>query len=125
MLERIVAAILAAVPWAVPVTYLDNYDGDTITFEAPVKVGVRVQNIDTPEIKGKCEFERRKAAEARDAVAAILDTGRDVRLTAVQPELDVYGRVLANVVVDGVDLGERLVAMDLARRWDGKRRPWC
>jgi micrococcal nuclease len=38
---------------------------------------------------------------------------------------DRYGRTLALVSVDSQDLGEALIAAGLARRWDGRRHPWC
>ena len=46
--------------------YLQNYDGDTIRFDLPKyppiagdDIRVRVNGIDTPEIKGKCAKEIR------------------------------------------------------------------
>jgi micrococcal nuclease len=42
-----------------------------------------------------------------------------------RPPRDRYGRTLARVAVGGADLGEALIAAGLARRWDGRRRPWC
>jgi len=38
---------------------------------------------------------------------------------------DKYGRTLARVSVDDVDLGEALIKEGLARKWEGKRGPWC
>lgn len=38
---------------------------------------------------------------------------------------DRYGRTLGRVLVDGVDVGELLISEGLARRWDGRRHPWC
>jgi len=44
--------------------YVSNYDGDTIKFDLPglhpiigKKINIRVNGIDTPEIRGKCEGE--------------------------------------------------------------------
>ena len=52
--------------------YLRNYDGDTITFNLPSlhpiigeKISIRVNGIDTPEIKGKCEKEKYDAQQAQ------------------------------------------------------------
>ncbi len=48
------------------------YDGDTFTVEAypwpgiTANASVRVDGVDTPEIRGKCESEKRKAVEARE-----------------------------------------------------------
>jgi micrococcal nuclease len=48
--------------------YLQNYDGDTIRFNLPgyppivgKDIRVRVNGIDTPEIKGKCKKEKFEA----------------------------------------------------------------
>ncbi|MBW8285754.1 MAG: thermonuclease family protein [Rhizobium sp.] len=38
---------------------------------------------------------------------------------------DKYGRTLAQLSVGNRDLGDILVAEGLARRWTGKRQPWC
>ena len=52
--------------------YVRNYDGDTITFNLPglhpiisEKISIRVNGIDTPEIKGKCEKEKYDAKQAQ------------------------------------------------------------
>ena len=53
------------------------YDGDTLTVEAypwpglEAKASVRVDGVDTPEIRGKCEAEKQKAIEARDYVKSL------------------------------------------------------
>ena len=54
------------------------YDGDTVTVEAypwpglEAKASVRVDGVDTPEIRGKCEAEKQKAIEARDYVKGLV-----------------------------------------------------
>ncbi len=54
------------------------YDGDTFTVEAypwpglEAKTSVRVNGVDTPEIRGKCEQEKQKAREARDFVKSLI-----------------------------------------------------
>ena len=64
--------LCAATPaWATTfenVTWLHCYDGDTCTFTLPgihpffgEKISVRIRGIDTPEIRGQCEAEKRKA----------------------------------------------------------------
>ena len=59
--------------------YIRNYDGDTITFNLPglhpiisEKISIRVNGIDTPEIKRKCEKEKYDAKQAQQMVADIL-----------------------------------------------------
>jgi len=53
--------------------YISNYDGDTIKFNLPGlhpiignKINIRVNGIDTPEIRGKCEQEKYSAEQARE-----------------------------------------------------------
>ena len=62
--------------------YVRNYDGDTITFNLPnlhpiigKKIRVRLNGIDTPEIKGKCDKEKYDAEQAREMVGDILKDG--------------------------------------------------
>ncbi len=95
-----------------------NYDGDTL------RATFRIENIDTPEIKGACDAERKLALRAKDFTAAWLAKGR---VTIKQTGIDQYGRVLARVSRDttGEDLGEALVGAGLARPWKGRREKWC
>lgn len=106
-------------------------DGDT--FDARVRVWpgmeavtrVRLRGIDAPEMKARCEAERDKAVAARDALARMLAAGA-VGITNVGQ--DKYGgRVDADVRArDTANVGEALVGLGLARRYDGGRRAsWC
>jgi endonuclease YncB( thermonuclease family) len=38
---------------------------------------------------------------------------------------DPNGRLLRNLSVGGRDVGETLVALGLARRYGGAKKPWC
>jgi len=99
-------------------------DGDTI---ACGKTYVRIVNVDTPELgaHARCPAEAELAERARRFTAEQLAGSKiEIRPDPKRPR-DRYGRTLARVVVDGIDLGEALVAAGLAREWDGKRRPWC
>lgn len=101
-------------------------DGDTITVGGET---IRIANIDAPETgRAKCDAERRLGKVAARRTAAIIAAG-PVVLHRGDPtsgrKVDRYGRTLATVSVNGKDVGETLVAEGLARRWEGKRRPWC
>jgi micrococcal nuclease len=99
-------------------------DGDTI---ACGKIHIRIVNVDTPELGAgaRCPAEAALAERARRFTAEqIAGTHVEIRPDPRRPH-DRYGRTLARVVVDGVDLGEALIAAGLARAWDGKRRTWC
>jgi len=97
-------------------------DGDTVDCGA---VRVRLVNVDTPELHGQCAAEIAMAERARDFTAARLAAGPVTIKPDPKRPRDRYGRALAWVIVEGRDIGEDLIAAGLARRWDGRRRPWC
>ena len=97
-------------------------DGDTIRLST--EMDVRLQGIDAPELRGKCEEEKVLARAAREALSELVENGEDVRVGIVGT--DKYGRSLGNVVVDGIDGGRYLVGLGLAREYGGgKRGSWC
>ncbi len=99
-------------------------DGDTIICGRST---IRISNIDTPE-KGrlaKCAAEADLAAHATAFTAERLAAGSVEMVPDGKRPRDRYGRTLATVRVNGQDLGEMLIAAGLARRWDGRRHPWC
>ncbi len=99
-------------------------DGDTITCG---KIHIRIVNVDTPELgaHARCPAEAELAERARRFTAEQLAGSKvEIRPDPKRPH-DRYGRTLARVTVDGIDLGEALVAAGLAREWDGRRRTWC
>lgn len=86
----------------------------------------RVENIDAPERgrRAECPEERALAEAARAYVDAwIADAAR----VEAEPSgrRDRYGRVVARVSIDGIDLGERLMARGLAQRWRGRKADFC
>lgn len=87
------------------------YDGDTIT--AMVDLGFyhfqqmkfRLYGIDTPELRGE---DREKGLVVRDIVREmILD--KEVIINSYKDKQEKYGRYLANIVIDGLDLNQWLV----------------
>lgn len=100
-------------------------DGDTIRIGRET---IRVLNIDTPEIhQAKCPEEKAAGLAAKARTQTLLRRTGKIGLARGDGtrQTDRYGRTLARVYVDGRDLGEILIAEGLARRWTGKRRPWC
>jgi micrococcal nuclease len=112
----LVAPAIAAQSWKA-------IDGDTII--NPAGEMIRIANIDTAEIEGRCESERALAQKAKAATQSALDRAGSVTLRPYERSRDRHGRTLAYVLVDGRDLGELLVAQGLARRWTGRRQSWC
>jgi micrococcal nuclease len=112
--------------------YVRNYDGDTITFNLPglhpiigEKISIRVNGIDTPEIRGKCEKEKYDATQAKEMVTNILKDAE--RITLKNMERGKYFRIAADVIVDGENLADMLIEAGVATRYDGgkKTHKWC
>lgn len=105
-------------------------DGDTFRVdinELPDIIGknirIRILGINAPEINGKCAFEKELAIKARDFVQILLDNADSVILKNL--DRGNFFRLLAEVIVDGKNLGELLIAKDLAVRYQGKKSSWC
>ena len=107
------------------------YDGDTFRVDInslpPIvgkNIAIRVNGVDTPEIRGKCQYEKNLALKARDFVRAKLANAKEIKLTNLQRGK--YFRVVANVVVDGVSLEQELLDNKLAYEYSGgKKLSWC
>ena len=107
------------------------YDGDTFRVNIdslPPIVGknipIRVNGVDTPEIRGKCQYEKDLALKARDFVRNKLANAKEIKLTNLQRGK--YFRVVANVLVDGVSLEQELLDNELAYEYGGgKKSSWC
>ncbi len=82
------------------------YDGDTLTLADGTKV--RLRHVNTPELKPGETY----AAEARDLVTGLV-LGREVEVIG-EGERDRYGRLMASIRIDGVDVATRLVESGLA-----------
>ena len=118
----------------VPPIYLGKvikvYDGDTITIasvlpnttEPIYRFSVRLNGIDTPEIRGKTPEEKELAILARDELYNKI-YGKVVILKNVGTEK--YGRILADVYLEEENINEWLVTQDFAVRYNGgtKYRP--
>lgn len=111
------------------------YDGDTIYIRMPglpsviADMSVRVGGVDTPEIRGQCEAEKRQAIQARDRVRSLLDHAiqSNIPVQFCDPQWGRYGgRVVAWVAIGNIWLHDLLMDEDLARSYDGgKREGWC
>lgn len=106
-------------------------DGDTFDVRAQIWVGhfietrIRINDLDTPELRGKCEAERQHAEEAKLALSDLLQDGRIV-LTDIQNG-KYAGRVLARAQTpEGIDVSDFMIDQGLGRTYDGgKRAGWC
>jgi micrococcal nuclease len=104
-------------------------DGDTIDIKAHIWPNhmtderVRLLRIDTPEKTGVPECEKILAAAATDFTRKQL-TGARIIVVKAQAKRDSFGRSLAEVFVDGVNLNDRLLQSGLARPF-GVKGAWC
>ena len=107
------------------------YDGDTFRVDIdslPPIVGknipIRLNGVDTPEIQGKCQYEKDLALLARDFVRKKLENAKEIKLTKLQRGK--YFRVVADVTIDGVSLEQELLENKLAYKYTGgKKSSWC
>lgn len=107
------------------------YDGDT--FRADIdslpsivgkNISIRINGIDTPEIRGRCQYEKELALKARDFVKKRLFSAREIKLSNIQRGK--YFRLVADIVVDNVSLGQELIDHKLAYEYyGGKKLSWC
>lgn len=115
------------------VTFLRNYDGDTIVVDIPdihalfgKNISVRVAGIDTAELHGKAPCEKVAGDKAREFVQTTLKSARHIDLINVGR--DKYFRILADVQADGVSIAAALLKNKLAVPYDGKAKMkvnWC
>ena len=107
------------------------YDGDTFRVNIdslPPLVGknipIRLEGVDTPEIQGKCQYEKDLAIKARDFVRSKLDNAKEIMLNNLKRGK--YFRIVADVTVDGVSLEKELLENELAYKYSGgKKSSWC
>jgi len=100
------------------------YDGDSITiagylpmYNSPLfRFSVRLNGIDTPEIKGKNEDEKTAAKEARDALSNLI-LHKEIILKNVSTEK--YGRILADVYLDDLCVNDWYIKEHYAVKYDG------
>jgi endonuclease YncB( thermonuclease family) len=108
------------------------YDGDT--FRADLKgypeiigdrIGIRINGIDTPEMRGECQKEKRLARQAKQFVVTQLRSAKRVELRNMKRGK--YFRIVADVYVDGKNLGDMLISNTMAVSYDGgtKAKDWC
>jgi endonuclease YncB( thermonuclease family) len=96
-------------------------DGDTILLKGE---RLHIMNIDAPELPmtARCDGEGLLALAAKDRLAALLKTGP---VTIERHGEEQHGRTLALIRVSGMDVGELLIAANLAVPWEGHRHDWC
>lgn len=118
-----IVASRAAAPAAAATGQVRVIDGDTFDHGSEQ---IRIADIDTPEVRGRCSYETELAARATERMRVLLAAGPfELHRTPDGRDEDRYGRKLRIVTRGGSSLGDMLVAEGLARTWTGRRQPWC
>jgi endonuclease YncB( thermonuclease family) len=124
-------AAAETLPGPVAARVLRVLDGDTFLAEVRVWFGqvvterVRILGIDAPEIgaHARCAEEAVAAERSRQFLAGLLGRGP---VELYQLRRDKYGRALALVTAQGIDVSARMIEAGHARPYAGARRmSWC
>jgi micrococcal nuclease len=123
------------IPFVPPISsgqVIKVYDGDTITIAAKLpyaaspmyRFSVRLNGIDCPEIRGKNDQEKEIAQIAKKRLSDLI-LNKIVFLSNVKTEK--YGRMLADITYNGVQLNQFMINERLAVAYDGgtKISPVC
>lgn len=89
---------------------------DNLTDNNTYKVSVRLNGIDSPEIKSKNSDEKKCAIKARDYLTQLL-LNKEIELKDVS--YDKYGRILAEVYLDEQHINQKILDDKMAVRYDG------
>jgi len=110
-------------------------DGDTVEIDAPFlpkelgnHLSVRVLGVDTPEKghRAKCELERNKADSASLFTTNEVRVAKEIKI--IIKGWDKYGgRILGDLVLDGIPLSTKLIQKGFAVPYSGKgqKKDWC
>ena len=87
-------------------------------------MSIRINGIDTPELRGKCDKEKQLAKLAKHFTVERLRAAKSVVLKNIKRGK--YFRLIADVYVNGVNLGEQLIKQGHAVKYTGKtKQTWC
>jgi endonuclease YncB( thermonuclease family) len=115
-------------------TIVRAVDGDTIVIAAPYlpaplkpELGVRIFGVDTPEksFRGKCESEKKRGEQASEFTKLVIKSTKKHQV--VLYDWDKFGgRVLGDILLDGMSLRQLLIKNGFAREYFGDaKQSWC
>lgn len=105
--------------------YLRNYDGDTVRFRVDLgfsifmDMTVRLAYINTYELQDADTDLRERGYVAKYRVKELLEGAKEIIIETDKDKTGKYGRYLAEVYYDGVNLGQQLMDEDLAEIYKG------
>jgi endonuclease YncB( thermonuclease family) len=112
------------------IAVLSIHDGDTLTVNLPcdmaavcAKMPVRINGIDTPELKDPRTDMKLLAQKAKSRLIDLTSSAHKVEMQVIGR--DKYFRLDAELYSDGVSVAKTLVAEGLARPYKGAgQKPW-
>ena len=104
-------------------------DGDTIDvdldlgFDIIYKCRVRLYGIDTPESRTRDKDEKARGKLAAKFLQDAISNGNHVILqTQLKDSKGKFGRVLASVIVDGIDINQQMIDNHMAVKYKGQSK---
>lgn len=95
-------------------------DGDTLDVEIDLgfkvyhRTRIRLYGIDTPETRTRDLEEKQKGFKAKERLIELLERTQ-YQITLVSNEWGKFGRALATIYVDGIDVNQQLLIENLAK----------
>ena len=104
-------------------------DGDTVDVDIDLGFGIwfrnqriRLMGVDTPEKRTRDLEEKKFGLLATGIVEGFCPVGKDVLLETFLDDKGKFGRILGNIVVDGVNINEYLIENHYAVAYLGQAK---
>lgn len=104
------------------VDVISVYDGDTLNVDIDLGFSIwikdkslRLFGIDTPEVKGAT---RNEGIVVRDWLRQRIEQGETILIESISDRPDKYGRYLAVLYIDGVNINQQMLDEGLARPYN-------
>jgi len=99
-------------------------DGDTIVvyvdlgFNVKMKMTVRLYGINAPESRTRDLEEKKKGLATKRYVKIMLSKATNIQIHSIKDKKGKFGRYLAEVIYDNVNLNKQLVKLKMAKNAD-------
>lgn len=101
-------------------------DGDTVDveidlgFDVTIKQRLRLKGIDTPETKTKNKEEKELGLKAKRITEECIRCAKSIVIRTHKD--DKYGRMLAEIIADGINVNQKLIDEGFAVPYDGGKK---
>ena len=98
-------------------------DGDSVEATLDLGLGIRsrefirLMGVDAPEVRTKDLIEKQAGISAKDWLIDHMDSAFCLVCDSVEFRRGKYGRVLGNIMADGVNLNSQMIAENFAKRY--------